>query len=80
MARQLPASGDPLLENFVYGAETGFVSLVPASYDVLVTLAGTETVAIEVRALAVAAGGVYTAIARDPLPDSGEFGVILIAD
>jgi hypothetical protein len=75
-----PASGDPLLESFAYGAETGFVSLPAGSYDVLVALEGTETVAITVRGLAVDAGGVYTAIARDPAPEQSEFGVILIAD
>jgi len=76
-----PETPDPLLvlPGFEYGDATGFVSLPEGSYDVLVVTAA-DAVAIAVRDQGVAAGGVYTAIARDPAPDSAEFGVILIAD
>jgi hypothetical protein len=79
----VPGVDEPLLllEGFTYGSETGFLSLPAGSYDVFVTLAGNaEAVAIPVPGLAVAAGGVYTAIARDPLEGQSAFGVILIAD
>jgi len=78
----LPGTGDPLLllEGFEYGDETGFLSLPEGSYDVYVTLGGTTDVAIAVPGLAVAAGSVYTAIAREPITGQTDFGVILIAD
>ena len=44
--------------------ETGYVQLDAGMYDVDVTLAGTQTVAIS-ETIDVAIGGVYTALARD---------------
>ena len=45
-----------------------------------VTPAGTKTAAIGPANITVNAGGVYTIVARDPLPGSGTFGLILLDD
>lgn len=70
----------PAFESVPFGADTGFVSLAPGSYDVTVTLAGDTTPAIKVEGLAVTGGDVLTAIARDPIADAGETapGLIVI--
>jgi hypothetical protein len=78
------ADVDPTLPNIAYKANTGFLGL-PAGvdYDVTVTVAGTKDIAIGPATLPVLdAGGIYTAIARDPnplVPGDG-FGVILLDD
>ena len=61
------------------GADTGFVELPPGQYQVLVALTGTETVAIS-AGIDVAAGGVYTVVARDPIAPSMDFGVLSLDD
>jgi hypothetical protein len=45
-----------------------------------VTAAGTTTPAIGPATIALANGGIYTAIARDPLPGDMDFGLILLDD
>lgn len=73
---------DPAIESFDFRDDTGYLSLDPGSYDVSVTLAGTKTVAIGPATVTLDAGGVYTAVARDPDVDVGNdpFGLILLDD
>lgn len=78
------ADVDPALPGIPYKANTGFLSLpAGADYDVTVTIAGTKDIAIGPATLPVLeAGGIYTAIARDPDPTvmGDTFGVILLDD
>ena len=71
---------DPAIPGFDFLDDTGYLSLAPGSYDVTVTLAGTETVAIGPVSIDITAGGVYSTIARDPLPGESDFGLILLDD
>ena len=71
---------DPTLSAIPFKANTGFLSLAPGDYEVTVVPAGTKTAAIGPAAISVDAGGVYTAIARDPLPGQAELGLILLDD
>ncbi len=73
---------DPVFGDVAFLDDTGYVSLAAGMYDVTVTLAGTTTVAIGPATIDVAAGGVYTAAARDPNPAvmNDSFGLILMDD
>ena len=62
-----------------FGANTGYAELPAGDYDVFVTVAGTTTVAIS-ASISIEDGGVYTAIARDPVPGSQEFGIEVLVD
>ena len=44
------------------------------------TLPGTKDIAIGPATISISNGGVYTAIARDPLLGEMEFGLIVLAD
>ena len=70
----------PTLENVPFKANTGFLSLPAGNYDVTVTPTGTKTAAIGPVTISVEDGGIYTAIARDPLPGTAEFGLIVLDD
>jgi hypothetical protein len=76
------SSISPALEDVDFGGDTGYLSLEPGTYDVSVTLADTKTVAIGPATVTLDAGGVYTAVARDPDVDVGNdpFGLILLDD
>ena len=63
-----------------FQAETGYVSLAGGTYTVTVAPAGTTTAAIGPIDITIADGGIYTAIARDPLPGSTDLGLILLDD
>ena len=58
---------------------TGFLSLDAGDYDVNIAPTGTTTAAISVT-ITVAAGGVYTAIARDETGGGLPLGLILLDD
>jgi len=78
-----PADAEPNFPGVSFGVATGFVSLPAGAYDAYITGGNSDTPAISVVGLPVAAGGVYTAIARDPdplNPEDTELGVTLIAD
>ncbi|HNP65274.1 MAG TPA: DUF4397 domain-containing protein [Woeseiaceae bacterium] len=70
----------PTLANVAFKANTGFISLPEGDYDVTVTAAGTKTAAIGPATISVEDGGVYTAVARDPLPGDTDLGLIVLDD
>lgn len=73
------AAATPAFSAVPLRAETGYVSLAPDSYDVVVTPTGTTDVAIY-QPITVEAGGVYTAVARDATGGGGPLGLILMDD
>lgn len=75
-----PADTDPTIADFEFGTDTGFLSLIPDSYDVYVTGPGSDVPAISALGLPLEANGIYTAIARDPLMMGGPLGLILLDD
>lgn len=71
---------DPTLTAVPFKANTGYIALPAGDYEVTVTPTGTKDAAIGPAAISIENGGVYTAIARDPLPESMEFGLIVLVD
>lgn len=71
----------PALVAIPLGANTGFLSLAPGTYDVNIAPTGTTTAAITAT-VTIEAGGIYTAIARDAEGGSGglPLGLILLDD
>jgi len=70
----------PTLENIAFKANTGFLALPAGDYDVTVTPTGSKTAAIGPATISVLDGGIYTAVARDPLPGATDFGLIILDD
>lgn len=70
----------PTLENIPFKANTGYLALPAGDYDVTVTPTGTKTAAIGPATISIADSGIYTAVARDPLPGAMDFGLILLDD
>lgn len=71
---------DPTLSAVPFKANTGYLALPEGDYAVTVTPTGTKDAAIGPAEISIENGGVYTAIARDPLPGSMEFGLVVLAD
>jgi hypothetical protein len=63
-----------------FKAETGYLALPPGSYDVAVTPTGSTGAAIGPVTVDLAAGGIYTAIARDETGIGLPLGLILLDD
>ncbi len=71
---------DPTLTAVPFKANTGYLALPEGDYEVTVTPTGTKTAAIGPAAISIENGGVYTAIARDPLPGETDFGLVVLVD
>ena len=75
----------PALAGVAFGDNTGYLPIATdmetgiGMYDVFVTIADTETVAIS-GSVMVANNFAYTVIARDPVPGSQEFGLEVLVD
>jgi uncharacterized protein (UPF0262 family) len=69
------AAASPAFSNVAFKASTDYVSLAAGDYDVIIAPTGTKTEAIKVG-VALEAGGVYTAIARDGAGLTAALGVI----
>ena len=69
----------PAFAGVAFGDNTGYTALPGGTYDVFVTVAGTTDVAISGQ-VAPTDGGVFTVIARDPVPGSMEFGLEVLVD
>ena len=70
----------PAFSAVPFGANTGYVPVPAGDYEVYVTIAGTTTVAISAALPTLMDGGVYTAIARDPIPGEQDFGIEVLVD
>ncbi len=63
------------------GVNSGFLSLFEGSYDIVITVAGDATLeALRLNGVALAAGGVYSAIAIDDPLIMGAFSIIPLDD
>lgn len=71
---------EPTLADIPFKANTGFLSLAAGAYDVTVTPAGSKMPAIGPASIAVNAGGIYTAIARDAAGGGTPLNLILLDD
>lgn len=71
---------EPTLSDVPFKENTGFIDLAAGEYAVTVVPTGSKTAAIGPLTITVENGGVYTAVARDPLPGSAELGVIVLDD
>ncbi|HTF97783.1 MAG TPA: DUF4397 domain-containing protein [Cellvibrio sp.] len=69
-------SGAPAFANVPFKATTGYVSLKPANYDVIITPAGMPGVEAIKASLNLEGGKIYTAIARDGAGLTSPLGVI----
>ncbi|MEM6709919.1 MAG: DUF4397 domain-containing protein [Pseudomonadota bacterium] len=77
--------GEDIAPNFAgvaFEASTGYVSLEPGMYDVIVTAEDDEDrmAVIGPATITVEAGGIYTAAARDAAGGGAPFGLILFDD
>ena len=70
----------PTLTSVPFKANTGYLNFAAGDYDVTVVPAGTKTAAIGPATISVEDGGIYTAIARDPIPGEMAFGLIVTDD
>jgi Domain of unknown function (DUF4397) len=69
---------EPNFAGVLIGQDTGYVPLAAGSYDVTVTAAGSKVPAIGPVAVNLAAGEIYTAVARDNAGGGLPLGLILL--
>ncbi|MCR9277178.1 MAG: DUF4397 domain-containing protein [Pseudomonadaceae bacterium] len=68
------------LSDVPFRAESGYLSVAPGDYDVVVTPAGSDLPAIGPATVSLEAGGIYTAAARDEFGSGTPLGLILLDD
>lgn len=73
-------AASPVIEDFPFKSDTGYLEVPAGDYQVRVTVADTSTVAIDTGAISFAAGSISTAFALDPAHAGGDFGVLLLND
>jgi hypothetical protein len=71
---------DPTLADVPFLANSGYLSVPPGPYDVIVTGAGSKMPAIGPAPVTLDAGGVYTAAARDADGGGAPLSLILLDD
>ncbi len=64
-SQTLIGNSDPVLTNVAFESATDYLPVAAGTYNVVVTSAGSGTPLIQQNGVALAAGGVYTVIARD---------------
>ncbi|MET1254853.1 DUF4397 domain-containing protein [Aliikangiella maris] len=70
----------PALSDVALTADSGFVSLLPGDYDVILTVAGSKDIALGPVSVTLNGAGIYTAIARDAAGGGLPAGLILLDD
>lgn len=71
---------DPTLSDVPFMADTGFLSVTPEDYQVIVTAADSKVAAIGPADISLDAAGVYTIIAKDAVGGGTPLNVILLDD
>lgn len=71
---------DPTLADVPFLADSGYLSVPPGAYDVIVTVTGSKMPAIGPAPVTLDAGGVYTAAARDADGGGAPLSLILLDD
>lgn len=80
-----PPGGDlagvtPTISGFEFKANSGYLEVPAGDYQVRITVAGTQQVAIDTGSLSLADGVVRSAFALDPAPSSDTFSALLLED
>jgi hypothetical protein len=70
----------PVLANVPYKAASDYLTVDAGEYQVRVTVAGTQTVAIDTGTVELVSRGVYSAIAVDAVGGGAPFGALLLKD
>ena len=71
---------DPTVPGFSFRDVTDYVQLPAGDYDVIVTLTGSKDPVIGPARLTLAAGDIFTAIARDPSAEEMGFQLTVLPD
>ncbi|MEM8817700.1 MAG: DUF4397 domain-containing protein [Pseudomonadota bacterium] len=71
---------EPFAEDIPFLFNSTYLELAPGTYNVYITPADSKTIVIPAEGLPLDAAGIYTAIARDPVASSTDFGLILLDD
>ena len=70
----------PAIVGIPFGGDTGFQQVMAGSYDLTITLAGTQTVLSGPTMISVSNTGIYTIAARDAPGGGAPYGLILMDD
>jgi hypothetical protein len=71
---------DAFATDIPYLFNSGYLEVAPGTYNIYITPAGTKDKAISAEGIGLDAGGIYTAIARDPIAPDTALGLILLDD